>query len=239
MQGSLKNLELPNLIDLIRQGGNDAAIYIQAPKGTATIFLEAGNVVHAEYGALTGKPALRAIFFLQDGNFYVSEQVKTPEKTITEPWNALLLEMLQAMDEIQATQDDNLDDNSSEDKLTKENKHFERLFQESGLGFFAIIGIDGTVHLFFSANQNEINKDIIGSITATLFTSSNKALQELLGGNLESILVEGEYGRIILSTIKSAQFLLAQIPAEENLGIALAWIRTLKEHAHDFANTSI
>lgn len=225
MQGSLKNLELPNLIDLIRKNGNNAAIYIQTQGKNATIFLEAGEVIHAEYGDLVGKPALQALFFLQDGDFYVREQEQTPDKTISEPWNALLLEMLQSMDEMSAAQTE------VEDSLSEEGTDpINTLFQESGLGFLAVIGIDGAVYLLLSESQEDINEDFIGSVTASLFTSSDWALQELLGGSLKSILVEGEHGRVVLSTIEPARFLLALIPTDENLGISLAWIRTFKEY---------
>src|SRR5260370_8946622 len=73
------------------------SLHAGGPNGV--FYLEAGQVVHAQYGDCSGVDALRDALRLREGPFRVDLNVKTPQRTIFETLSKLHLEETWRLDE--------------------------------------------------------------------------------------------------------------------------------------------
>jgi hypothetical protein len=109
--GNLKELKLPNLIQLNCLEKNTAKLTINANNKFGVIYFENGEIVHAEYDPFVGEKAIYAMLELKDGQFKVENDVKAPTVTINNSWSNILLEGLRILDERNAEETDvNLND---------------------------------------------------------------------------------------------------------------------------------
>src|SRR5260370_10080003 len=73
------------------------SLHAGGPNGV--FYIEAGQVVHAQFGDCSGVDALRDALRLREGPFRVDLNVKTPQRTIFETLSNLLLEETWRLDE--------------------------------------------------------------------------------------------------------------------------------------------
>ncbi|GAB4180202.1 MAG: hypothetical protein Kow00108_16440 [Calditrichia bacterium] len=109
--GSLKELKLPNLIQLNCLEKNTAKLTVMSNNKYGIIYFENGEVVHAEFEPFVGEKAIYAMLELKDGQFKVENDIKAPTITINNSWSNILLEGLRILDEKTAAETDvNLND---------------------------------------------------------------------------------------------------------------------------------
>jgi hypothetical protein len=96
--GSLAQVDLPALVELARQLP-DACLRLYSDGNTAVIYLRDGEVVHATSGLQEGEPALLFAFSLRHGTFTLQSHTPAPDQTIELPWNSLLLNALNHLDD--------------------------------------------------------------------------------------------------------------------------------------------
>lgn len=92
LQGNLREMSLANLIQVNCQEMRSAQLTLTRADQTGEIYFSDGQVAHATFGALRGEAAVYALLQWDDGTFVLVLDVPTPEKTISVPWSALLLE---------------------------------------------------------------------------------------------------------------------------------------------------
>lgn len=97
--GSLHEMSLPDLIQILSTGQKSGLLYVRLPNGTGKIYLEKGQVVHAIYGELKGEEALYQLIPVTEGEFSLEPDVKTPDRTIDMSTESLLLESMRRFDE--------------------------------------------------------------------------------------------------------------------------------------------
>jgi len=97
--GNLKDLKLPNLIQLNCLEKNCARLTIQTRQGKGLIYFDNGQIVHAELGKTIGEKAVFEMLSLKEGIFRVENDIKAAEKTVFNNWSNLLLDSLRAIDE--------------------------------------------------------------------------------------------------------------------------------------------
>lgn len=97
--GNLKDLKLPNLVQLNCMEKNVARLTIDTRQGQGRIYFDNGQIVHAELGDLKGEKAVFELLTLKEGLFRVENDVKANEKTVFNNWSNLLLDSLRAIDE--------------------------------------------------------------------------------------------------------------------------------------------
>jgi predicted regulator of Ras-like GTPase activity (Roadblock/LC7/MglB family) len=103
--GNLKDLKLPNLIQLNCMERNTAKLTIEHAGKFGTIYFKDGQIVHAEFDPDIGEKALYRLLGLAEGKFKVENGVRPPLESISTHWNILLLEGLHYVDTLRASDD--------------------------------------------------------------------------------------------------------------------------------------
>ena len=98
--GNLRDLKLPNLIQLNCLERNTAKLTIEHAGKYGIIYFRDGQIAHAEYDPDIGEPALFRMLHLPEGKFKVENGVRPPLISIRTNWNNLLLEGLHQLDTI-------------------------------------------------------------------------------------------------------------------------------------------
>jgi predicted regulator of Ras-like GTPase activity (Roadblock/LC7/MglB family) len=99
VEGSLKELSLPNIIQLNCAEMNTARLSLRHGTREGIICFAEGAIVHAEVDDLVGEEAVYELLSWPDGSFVVETGVLAPERTISASWNELLLEGIRRIDE--------------------------------------------------------------------------------------------------------------------------------------------
>ena len=103
--GNLKDLKLPNLVQLNCMEKNTAKLTVEHSGKFGFVYFHNGQVAHAEYEPDIGEKAFNRMLFLNEGNFKVESGVKPPVVSIKTHWNNLLLEGLHNVDTLQESHD--------------------------------------------------------------------------------------------------------------------------------------
>ncbi len=98
-QGSLKELPLPDIIQLVSVGGKTGRFTLTREGEEGVIFLRNGNIVHAHVGDLAGEEAVYALAIWNDGEFVFAPSEETGEQTIKRSNTNLLMEAARRSDE--------------------------------------------------------------------------------------------------------------------------------------------
>jgi len=107
--GNLKDLKLPNLIQLNCMERNMARLSIEA-RGTGFVFFENGQMIHAEYEEYEGEKAVYELLMLKEGVFRIENNIRADKRTIHTSWSNLLLESMRVIDEGKGTEEGQLED---------------------------------------------------------------------------------------------------------------------------------
>jgi predicted regulator of Ras-like GTPase activity (Roadblock/LC7/MglB family) len=97
--GNLKDLALPNLVQLNCMEKNISKLSIKYRDKVGIVFFEDGQICHAEFDGVIGEEAIYKLLTLSEGEFKVESGVKAPTKTIQANWSNLLLEGMRLVDE--------------------------------------------------------------------------------------------------------------------------------------------
>lgn len=98
-EGSVSNLSLSDVLQLEGQNRFSGSISVSHESLEGVIFLQAGEVVHAETGVLKGEDAFAEILGWPKGNFVVHPNVGTFSRTVQKGLSHLLLEAHRRFDE--------------------------------------------------------------------------------------------------------------------------------------------
>lgn len=100
-QGSLKELPLPDIIQLVSVSGKTGAFVLQGPSQEGKIFLRDGEIVHAVAGPVRGEDAVYELAIWQEGEFEFKPGDETEDRTIKKSNTNLLMEAARRIDEWQ------------------------------------------------------------------------------------------------------------------------------------------
>lgn len=98
-QGSLKELPLPDIIQLVSVGGKTGKFTLARENERGVIYLKNGNMVHAQLGDLAGEEAVYALAIWNHGDFQFSPSEEADRHTITKSNTNLLMEAARRSDE--------------------------------------------------------------------------------------------------------------------------------------------
>lgn len=99
--GNLKDLKIPNLVQLNCMEKNTAKLTIEHAGKFGFIYFQNGQVAHAEFDPDMGEKAFNRLLFISEGNFKVESGINPPVVSIKTHWNNLLLEGLHNVDTVQ------------------------------------------------------------------------------------------------------------------------------------------
>jgi ABC-type branched-subunit amino acid transport system substrate-binding protein len=103
LQGNLNEVALHDLLQVYCSGRQVARLTVRHPSGPDALFyFEGGELVHAEFGSLTGVDAVWAALENESGTFSAEIGVKAPRRTIEQHWSVVVMEGLKRADESRA-----------------------------------------------------------------------------------------------------------------------------------------
>lgn len=100
-QGSLKELPLPDIIQLVSVSGKTGAFTLKSEGTTGRIYLRSGQIVHADVGKLSGEEAVYELAIWTEGDFVFTPGKEVQETTIQKSNTNLLMEAARRIDEWQ------------------------------------------------------------------------------------------------------------------------------------------
>ena len=99
IQGSMREAPLPDIIQLVSQGGKSGCFHVQQEASRARIYLKDGRIIHAVTPSGEGFEALMEVALWLDGTYRFEEVVPDVPVTITKPNASILMELGRRMDE--------------------------------------------------------------------------------------------------------------------------------------------
>jgi hypothetical protein len=99
IQGSMREAPLPDIIQLVSQGGKTGCFHVLDEARRAKIYLRAGRIVHAVTKENEGLEALFQVALWLEGSYHFEEGEAPVPVTITKPNPSVLMEMHRRMDE--------------------------------------------------------------------------------------------------------------------------------------------
>src|SRR6266852_8543635 len=98
-QGSLKELPLPDIIQLVSVSGKTGKFSLTRDNDRGFIFLKNGQMVHATVGDLSGEEAIYALAIWNQGDFQFSPGDEADRQTITKSNTNPLMEAARRLDD--------------------------------------------------------------------------------------------------------------------------------------------
>ena len=98
-QGSLKELPLPDIIQLVSVSGKTGRFTLTRDNERGAIFLKNGQMVHAMIGDLVGEEAIYALAIWNHGEFQFEPGTEADRQTISKSNTNLLMEAARRLDE--------------------------------------------------------------------------------------------------------------------------------------------
>ncbi|MFO0614481.1 MAG: DUF4388 domain-containing protein [Polyangiaceae bacterium] len=100
VSGSLAEMSLPDMVQILFHGRKSCALRIQSKKGNGEIHFSEGQLVDARFGASRGEDAVYQMLSLKEGDFQIDPNAAAPsQRTINVSPEALLLEGMRRVDE--------------------------------------------------------------------------------------------------------------------------------------------
>lgn len=99
LQGSLKHLQLADVIQLISVSGKTGMFQLKKDEHAGQIYLKDGLIVHAEMDEIRGEEAVYELAIWNDGEFNFEPDVEPGVKTISKSNTNLLMEAARRLDE--------------------------------------------------------------------------------------------------------------------------------------------
>ncbi len=101
MKGSLKDLQLPDLVQVMSMQGKTGRFILKNEEENEVgyVYLEEGEIVHAEVGDIEGEFAVYKIAPWSKGEFMFEPDVPPPKRSIKKPNASLMMEAAKRLDE--------------------------------------------------------------------------------------------------------------------------------------------
>ncbi|PYQ59444.1 MAG: hypothetical protein DMF58_11580 [Acidobacteria bacterium] len=122
-QGSLKELPLPDIIQLVSVSGKTGKFTLTRDNERGYIFLKSGQMVHASVGDLIGEEAIYALAIWNQGEFQFEPGAEPDRQTITKSNTNLLMEAARRLDEWRVLSKKIPSVEYVPELLTRENRH--------------------------------------------------------------------------------------------------------------------
>ena len=122
-QGSLKELPLPDIIQLVSVSGKTGKFTLSREGDQGFIYLKNGQMVHAHVGDLVGEEAIYALAIWNAGEFQFNPGEEPDRQTITKSNTNLLMEAARRLDEWRVLSKKIASVDYVPELMTRENRH--------------------------------------------------------------------------------------------------------------------
>jgi response regulator RpfG family c-di-GMP phosphodiesterase len=99
VSGSLSEMDLPDLVQVLSQGRKSGALRIQSERGPGDVFFQEGRIVHVTFAGQEGEQAFYELLHLDAGQFQVDPTAAPDRQTVQLSVESLLLEGMRLLDE--------------------------------------------------------------------------------------------------------------------------------------------
>jgi response regulator RpfG family c-di-GMP phosphodiesterase len=101
VSGSLSEMSLPDMVQVLWHGRKTGALKIRSAGGAGEIHFVTGSIYNALFGNLRGEEAFYAMLALSQGDFVLDPNFAAPQQLLQQSPEALLLEGMRRLDEAQ------------------------------------------------------------------------------------------------------------------------------------------
>ncbi len=222
--GDIREVDVPSLIDLARQGAGTNRLRINNNSRTITLYVTDGEIVHATLGEgdTGGVHGVYAALECASGAFELEKGVPPPtRRTIDIPWNTLLLQTLQHIDEHRNHAQTTANQEETHTMATKEKP--EDIIKEMandmepGLRGIGIVGTDGLGIAFHKVSGE--TAESLGSQMALIMQLSRRSADRVEKSDLEDVLVTTDKSYLLGRMLgEGTYFLVVNVDRDSVLG---------------------
>lgn len=177
-QGSLKELPLPDIIQLVSVSGKTGKFTLTRDADRGFIYLKNGQMVHAMVGDLVGEEAIYALAIWNHGDFQFSAGEDSDRQTISKSNTNLLMEAARRLDEWRVLSKKVPSVDYVPELLARENRHEQvTLNPQEWMLITKIDGRRSIVEIGHALNMSsfDVAKILYGMITGELVQLKKKA----------------------------------------------------------------
>lgn len=177
-QGSLKELPLPDIIQLVSVSGKTGKFSLTRDNERGAIFLKAGQMVHAAVGELAGEEAIYALAIWNHGEFQFEPGIEADRQTISKSNTNLLMEAARRLDEWRVLSKKVPSVDYVPELLTRENRHEQITLNPQE--WMLVTRVDGRrsiadIGKALNISSFDVAKILYGMITSELVTLKKKS----------------------------------------------------------------
>ena len=176
-QGSLKELPLPDIIQLVSVSGKTGKFTLSREADRGYIFLKNGQMVHASVADLIGEEAIYSLAIWNQGEFQFSPGEEAERQTITKSNTNLLMEAARRLDEWRVLSKKIASVEQVPELQTRENRHEQITLNPQE--WMVITRIDGKrsisdIGKSLNISSFDVAKILYGMVTAELVALKKK-----------------------------------------------------------------
>jgi hypothetical protein len=177
-QGSLKELPLPDIIQLVSVSGKTGKFTLTRDADRGFIFLKGGQMVHASVADLIGEEAIYALAIWNSGDFQFTPGEEPDRQTIAKSNTNLLMEAARRLDEWRVLSKKVPSVDLVPELMTRENRHEQITLNPQE--WMLITRIDGQRSIAeignaLNVSSFEVAKILYGMITGELVHLKKKS----------------------------------------------------------------
>jgi len=198
LSGTLGEVDVPGILELARQMPGVIFVHITTQTKEYVIMLDNGEIVHAFNHQGKGTSILFEAFSVQVGSFNIKKGDGRPQEiTINAPWNTLLLQGLQHLDETKKT----LSTTRSEETTMATKEKLEEVLQEMatelepGLLGIGVAGSDG-MGIAYNKVSGEKAENLSAQM-ALVVQVSRRSTERLENSQVEDVQVTSDRSYLI------------------------------------------
>ena len=177
-QGSLKELPLPDIIQLVSVSGKTGRFTLTRDNERGAIFLKNGQMVHAMIGDLIGEEAIYALAIWNHGDFQFEPGTEADRQTISKSNTNLLMEAARRLDEWRVLSKKVPSVELVPELLTRENRHEQiTLNPQEWMIVTRVDGRRSIVEIGKALNMSsfDVAKILYGMVTSELVSLKKKS----------------------------------------------------------------
>lgn len=219
-EGEVAGLSLPDVIQL--NGGNrfSGCVAVQYGTSSGLVFFREGEVVHAEQGGRAGEEAFYDIMEWRTGRFTLQPNVATTSRTIQKSVQHLLIEAHRVLDERRAGRGNAPPPPPGEPRASGLRAALQRVTSVSGVTYSALVTEDGKC-----VEDRSFEGEALAGQVAYLAMLANQLGAAFRAGPVQSAVVQGSAGHLLLLAARSSHYLGVQVRREAELGVVEAEVR--------------
>jgi predicted regulator of Ras-like GTPase activity (Roadblock/LC7/MglB family) len=247
IEGSLRDMSLPTLVQSILQEGLQARIQLKQAEMMGHLFVDGGQLRYAALWPHTGRPEVwqsgeEVVYELlgwQEGSFLIERGIPPPADDIDTTWDFLLMEGLRRLDERQPRERYSLatslplgemaamkiviKQQEVEQNMASKGEQVQDILKEAvansgDITGAVVVSSDGL--LIASVLNGNVDGSRVGAVSAGLISLATRSAQQLSQGDLSQIVIQASGGNIIAVRAGQQASFVALTGGNANLGMA-------------------